>query len=351
MNAIKISAKEIQTKLKENKKKAEERMQKAKLATEKRKIERENEKARIEKKRKEKEKRQKEIEDLIEYRFSLIDQIAPISIEAALSGNINQEIDSDVYEECFQELEDLGFTFGKTSLETASIQYLNKKLKTHTRTELKKLAGEIRKDINFLLKQKMRSYRNQLEEIQKIDDELFHCYKALIFFRRRLVESDDLEYDFMEIDFVEEPIDEKTNNEFIEFTRRVQELVEEYLPYEFNDEVHKVFLVWNFVKSDIENDYYWFNVKMLNWISSKEGSLFFKKVLKKIEEKVELLRDNISFEINEKDKISRLKFEIKDEITTPLPASTLCRIFEILGYKLNVNSRTETTHNVRLSWN
>ena len=351
MGALKISAKEIQSKLKENKKKTEEMMQKAKLFAEQIKNARDKEKERIEKKRKEKVEQLREIEDLIEYRFSLIDQMAPQVIEAALGGNINREIDSDVYEECYQELEDLGFTFSKTSLETASILHLQRKLKAHTKPELKKLSEEIRKDINFLLEQKMRSFRNQMEEIQKIDDESFYLYKALIFFRRRLIESNDLEHDFLELDLVENPIDEKTNTKFLEFTERIENLVEQYLPYEFNEEVHKVFLIWNYVKSDIEIDSYWFNVKMLNWISSKEGSNFFKKLLKKIEEKVELLRDNISFDIDEKNKISRLKFEYGVEIKTPLPANTLCKVFEILGYKLNIIRKTENLHNVKLAWN
>lgn len=302
----KLAASEIKAKLEKKKKAAREvaRLNKIKIAGRQKELER----IAAEKKAEE------------DFLNLLLREIAEDAVPLALDGAKEMGLDGDIYSYCHEYLEKLGFDFGYQDLETYSIIFLRKKLKSMDRNNLNTLHQSLLENINKFISESDYELRNSLIRISKEIDPIVFCEKYLLYSKKLLQDSTS--------DILDSPV-----NSF--FLQRISSIVNEFIPYNLEQDEYLTSLKWD-KNIKLKSEDFWFNVATLYWISSKNGKVFFENILSHIDYRVGLLRSNIIIKVMQQKSKVRIEFDDKSFCYTPLKLSHLISVFEILGYELKV---------------
>jgi hypothetical protein len=175
MKSTKFSASELSKKLGQKRKSAREEARRKKLEEETL----HNEIVRINEK----------LEIIKAYLDTLIQQIAYTALPLALEGIREMGIDDDIYENCGELLESLGFDLDLKDIETLSIISLSKKLKSLNQEEIKVLEQKLRLNLSKFNEISTSEYglNAQLVRFNKVENSIIFCEKYLLYMKKFVI--------------------------------------------------------------------------------------------------------------------------------------------------------------------
>ena len=240
MKSTKFSASELSKKLDQKRKSAREEARRKKLEEETL----HNEIVRINEK----------LEIIKAYLDTLIQQIAYTALPLALEGIREMGIDDDIYENCGELLESLGFDLDLKDIETLSIISLSKKLKSLNQEEIKVLEQKLRLNLSKFNEISTSEYglNAQLVRFNKVENSIIFCEKYLLYMKNILERYDENEWVDSDIDLFK----------LDKIIRHIKPSLDKFVMYGQEEEEYLQTLKWTKNTKSVLDDY-WFNASNL----------------------------------------------------------------------------------------